>query len=401
MGCCGKKSVPVEDDQSKNNDLHTKNPSDGDILHLGKNTDLDSAANNQNKKYNRLNSPMNSSFNRSFRRNNSSRRSTKTRRRGEYPYIIKEKDDHIELIIFADCFDKEKTLPIWVDQGKYVKFMVNGKWRIDPKYDYTTSEGKQTSNSVGFNYGALVGRIGSSEPFVVKNELIQYAEVSGPLYLRMQLPKNIKCEPDGQLALNIFDAQLLSVEEINRRIGWSESEELIEKKVEQSEIEYELITNLNNLRMNPTLFYEKHIEDYKNMIITKEYLYKFQNSNLSPFSIHNSATKTINFYFEQVNKEKSVPKQVVSSELSKIEKNVKDYVGYNLGNSKIISSAKIGKKYNAVEMCLLYLFDEEFRDNIFSKEYGRIAVKVMQNYFGNNHLIIVCLFKAQTNSKFK
>ena len=36
MGCCGKKSVPVEDDQTKNDNVHTKNPSEGDILHLGK-----------------------------------------------------------------------------------------------------------------------------------------------------------------------------------------------------------------------------------------------------------------------------------------------------------------------------------------------------------------------------
>ena len=98
MGCCGKKTEQTED-ETKNNNPDTKNPSEGDILHLGKNSDLTSATNNQKKNHLHLPS-MNSSFNRSFRRNNSSRRSTKTRRRGEYPYIIKEKDDHIELIIF-------------------------------------------------------------------------------------------------------------------------------------------------------------------------------------------------------------------------------------------------------------------------------------------------------------
>ena len=52
----------------------------------------------------------------------------KIRKKGEYPYIIKKKKGYLELTIFADCFNKENTLPIWVNQGKYIKFKVKGKW---------------------------------------------------------------------------------------------------------------------------------------------------------------------------------------------------------------------------------------------------------------------------------
>ena len=380
MGCCSNRNIDLLEEENNNENNENNNENNNTV---GQNSKL------KFKQY-----PFSN-------RRTQKRRPTKTRKRKEYPYLIKNKGNYIELIIFGDSFDKENTLPIYVKKGNYIKFKVNGKWRIDSKYEYTTSIGIPSSNSLNFNYGALVGRIGSCEPFLIKDDLIKKAENNGTLYLRMNLPKNVKVEPEGQLNLRIFDAEFLSVEEINKKIGWNDSSDLIMKKVEQSEIEFGFFKQLNNLRLNPVLFYEKNIEDYKNMINTKEYLYKFQNSNFSPFSIHNSATKSINFYFEQVNKEKNIAKKVVSSELSKIEKNVKDYVGYNLGISKIVSSAKIGKKYNAVEMCLLYLFDEDFRDNIFSKEYSRIAVKVIQNFFGSNHLIIVCLFKAQNNSKFK
>ena len=49
----------------------------------------------------------------------------------------------------------------------------------------------------------------------------------------MNLPKNVKVEPEGQLNLRIFDAEFLSVEEINKKIGWNDSSDLIMKKVEK------------------------------------------------------------------------------------------------------------------------------------------------------------------------
>lgn len=321
-------------------------------------------------------------------------RPTKTRKRCEYPYLIKNKGEYIELIIFADSFGKENTLPIYVKKGKYIKFKVNGKWRIDSKYEYTTSIGIPSSNSLNFNYGALVGRIGSCEPFLVKDDLVQKAENNGTLYLRMNLPKNIKVEPEGQLILRIFDAEFLSVEEINKKIGWNDSSGLIEKKIEQSDIEFKFFKQLNDLRLNPVLFYEKNIEDYKNMINTKEYLYKFKNVSFNVFSIHQYATKKINFYFETFINDKNIPKQNFFSEVEKIEKNIDYYIGNIVGDTKYIVHAKIGKKFDSLEMCLLFLFDEDFREFIFNKEYSKIAIKIKKNFFNENHLILVCLFQG-------
>ena len=372
MGCCGSNTnLELEDEENNENNINNEG--------------------NSKSKYKQY--PFSN-------RRRQKRQPTKTRKRGEYPYLIKNKGEYIELIIFGDSFDKENALPIYVKKGKYIKFKVNGKWRIDSKFEYTTSIGIPSSNSLNFNYGALVGRIGSCEPFLVKDDLVQKAENNGTLYLRMNLPKNIKVEPDGQLILRIFDAEFLSVEEINKKIGWNDSSELIEKKVQQSEIEFEFFKQLNNLRLNPILFYEKNIADYKNMINTKEYLYKFKNVKFNIFSIHQYASKKINFYFEQFISDKIIPKQNVFSQVEKLEKNIDFYLGNMVGDTKYIVHAKIGKKYDALEMCLLFLFDEDFREFIFNKEYSRVAIKIQKNFFKENHLILVCLFQGG-ESKFK
>ena len=362
-------------------------------------TDLIEDPNNENENEGMILNDLNDELNqnvyykyKSRSNRNKNRRPIKQRKRGEYPYIIKNKGSYIELIIFADCFYKENNLPIYVKKGKYVKFKVNGKWKIDSKFEYCSSIGIPSSNSLNFNYGALVGRIGSCEPFLVKDELVQKAENSGTLYLRMNLPKNMKVEPVGSLNINIYDAEFLSVEEINKKIGWKES--IIEKDdVQQSEIEYNLITHINNLRLNPILFYEKNIEDYKNMIKTKDYLYNFKNEKFKNLSVHQRATKKINSYCELFNNNKTISKQNVISEVEKIEKNIYYYLGNLLGSSRYVLNAKIGKKYNALEMCLLFLFDEEFREYIFNIQYTKIAVKIIKDFFNESHVIIVCLIQ--------
>ena len=44
-------------------------------------------------------------------------------------------------------------------------------------------------------------------------------------------------------------------------------------------------------------------------------------------------------------------------------------------------------------MCLLFLFDEEFREYIFNIQYTKIAVKIIKDFFNESHVIIVCLIQ--------
>ena len=74
-------------------------------------------------------------------------------------------------------------MPIWCPKDVYIKFRVEGKWRIDKLYDYTDSKGIPSNHCAGFNYGALVGRIGLGEKFVVADEVAILVKKEGPLFL--------------------------------------------------------------------------------------------------------------------------------------------------------------------------------------------------------------------------
>ena len=106
------------------------------------------------------------------------------------------------------------------------------------------------------------------------------------------------------------------------------------------------------------------------------------------------------FIFEEFINDKNIPNQNFFSEFEKIEKNIDYYIGNIVGDTKYIVHAKIGKKFDSLEMCLLFLFDEDFREFIFNKEYTRVAIKIKKNFFNENHLILVCLFQG-SESKFK
>ena len=88
----------------------------------------------------------------------------------------------------------------------------------------------------------------------------------------------------------------MDIEVINQKIGWVENNISInnerghnksaspsKKKIEENnkkEMENKIRNTLNNLRMNPLMFYEQYITKSKIQIQTKQYLEKFNNEKL-------------------------------------------------------------------------------------------------------------------------
>ena len=83
------------------------------------------------------------------------------------PFILSETQTDpykkIKIIINASSFLDEYMMPIWCPKNVYIKFRVEGKWRIDKQYDYTDSKGLKSNHSKNFNYGALIVRIGKKK----------------------------------------------------------------------------------------------------------------------------------------------------------------------------------------------------------------------------------------------
>ena len=244
------------------------------------------------------------------------------------PFLVTENKTEpykkVKITINACSFLDEYLMPIWCPKNVYIKFLVEGKWRIDKKYEYTDSKGLKSNNSKGFNYGALIGRIGKKinnktdenekekekekkkvntfvrdNTFVIANEFTYLVKEEGPLFLRANLPKKMKIEPEGKLEVSIYDADYMDISEINEKIGWIENDinlinnnednnnnnennkkspnknkGNISKEPNDKEIENNIRNNINNLRMNPSMYYEKYISFNANYLWTKEYLEK-------------------------------------------------------------------------------------------------------------------------------
>ena len=166
----------------------------------------------------------------------------------------------IKITINACSFLDEYMMPIFCHKNDYIKFQVEGKWRIDKNYEYTDSRGLKSNSSKGYNYGALIGRIGkianddidekkkekekekkkiisliNQNNFLVTNGLILQAKEEGPLYLRPNLPKNMKIEPEGKLEVTVYDAEYMEISEINEKIGWYENGTIFVGKSEKIE----------------------------------------------------------------------------------------------------------------------------------------------------------------------
>ena len=318
------------------------------------------------------------------------------------PYIISSiKSETNEIYILrvnASNFLEEYLIPIWFDKNIYIKFITKANWRIDRKYNYTNSNGMPSSHILGFNYGAAVARIGSGPNFLlVPNELTYFNKFEGPLYLRMNLPKNIEICPEGSMEVKIFDGTLMSIEEINSKIGWKEKSMSYSNKF-SSEFENKLTTDINNLRMNPILFYDTFFKNNKNMIWTQTFLKNAKNNNdnlqISPFSSNNDLYNSLKEYVKlNINDiKKNINKKVIENYCQKLEEKIFIFLKNNFKCSSVVN-CKRTKKNKSEEICIQYILDKNFRNNIFSSEYYSIAVNIINTGLLNEIFIILVLLK--------
>ena len=322
----------------------------------------------------------------------------------------------VKIGINACSFVDEYMMPIWCPENVYIKFRVEGKWRIDKIYEYTDSKGIPSNHSSGFNYGALIGRIGLGKKFVVVNESCLLVKEEGPLFLKQNLPKNLKIEPEGKLEINIYDADFMEIKDINEKIGWKETGTIdhsnenantknnddkklinsnniknVKLEMEEKELEKNLRKQLNNLRMNPTMFYEKYID--KKLVETKEFLIKNEKVQRIPLNEEKEYNDLLEKYLNspmQIQFKQKLNKNNVNENLSKLNENIEFYLFDTIGKT-IKSRITITQKDNHNEIILHYLLDKKFRTYIFSSHSQFLAVKFLKNYYTQSTLVILAI----------
>ena len=319
------------------------------------------------------------------------------------PYIFKTVKNKYGLVssikINAPYFLSEYLIPIWFEKETCIKFNSTGKWRIDKNYAYTDSGGMPTSNTIDFNYGALVGRIGLGSPFLIPaSDSVYITKNEGPLYLKMSLPKKLNVCPEGTIEVLVYDGIAMPIEEIYKKIGWKQDNMKYNIK-EPSELENNLINTFNNLRMNPVLFYEQNIRDNQNVIWTEDYLKQKYNANnnsnknsgLEPFIPNDDCFVILNSAYSN-NIDKKIAKQKINLILEEMQACYNNSIKENLKCDNVVN-CKLMKKKKPIDVCIQYLLDNKFRNYIFNSKFTSISVKFIENFYEESHLVIVAILK--------
>ena len=392
---------PVTENKKDDENLEEEIPEDIDI---------------QEDEYNKIllggappedNDLLNSKANKSSSIKSYNRKSINKKRRKK-PFIISVIEystfKKIQIIINACSFLEEYTMPIWCPKDAYIKFKVKGEWRIDRLYQYITSKGLPSNNTGGFGYGALVGRIGNDNKFVIVDDKAVVVKEDGPLYLKQLLPKNMKIKPEGKLEVNVYDGEYMEIEEINKRIGWKENnsvnndennnenrENIISEKerekIEKANFEKKLRNNMNNLRMNPLQFYEQYICKSKITKKTKTYLEKLSALGLSALNPNEDYYNSILNYIKLMNQNNLKGNSCIEF-ISRMEEEIEYFIYDSLGKgSKVM--CKLTQKNKPIDIIIHCFLDKKFRFYIFNRRSKDLTVNILNNFYKDFSLIVI------------
>ena len=341
------------------------------------------------------------------------------------PFLITEIESEnyqkVKIVINACSFCDEYMMPVWCPKNMYIKFRVEGKWRIDKLYDYTDSKGMPSSHSAGFNYGALVGRIGTGEKFMVSDETTVLVKEEGPLFLRQNLPKRMQLSPQGKLEVSVYDGIYTPIEEINNKIGWIENgiteDNTPNKKDEfegneknnpdnnspnspkkstrstEKEFEQNLTVQVNNLRMNPSMFYEKYISFNSSLIWTKKFLDKLPKEGKSRLAAHEDCYKFLDDYFKLPNQKqfrKNLYKINVSENLKKLDNDISYFICDKFKATAKVK-CKITQRDNPMDIIMQFLLDKKFRPFIFSNRSQFLVIKTYKKFFNKSNMVVIAI----------
>jgi hypothetical protein len=348
------------------------------------------------------------------------RNKSKAKKKNKKPFIITVEEDSsykvIKILFNACSFLEESMMPIWCPKGSYIKFYVKGKWRIDRLYPLTDSRGLPTNNKGGLGYGALMGRIGNGEKFVVSDDKAVIVKEEGPLYMKQILPKHLKVNPEGSIEVKVYDGEYMEIEEINKRIGWTENNKINndennkeekkdneiskkeKEKKDKKDFENKIRNEYNNLRMNPLIFYEQYISKTRNMNQTKKYLEKINNFELQALNPIDEYYEAILDYFKLFGQEMNIRNiNNIYDYLIEIEGDIGYYLSERFeGNVKV--KCKLTQKTNPKDIIIQCFYDKNYRFYIFNKRNTDLTVVAYYNYYKNFTLIIMA---STFESKYK
>ena len=139
--------------------------------------------------------------------------------------------------------------------------------------------------------------------------------------------------------------EIKKFKEIYERIGWKENNTKYGND-KGTKMENELMSAINNLRMNPVLFYDKYFRDIQNIVWIEKYLQEkeFNNKNKinrKPFLANDNCYDVLDNYVNNnyVN-QTSINRQKVSLYLNEMKDNLELYANEELKYKNLIIKIK-------------------------------------------------------------
>ena len=156
-------------------------------------------------------------------------------------------------------------------------------------------------------------------------------------------------------------------------------------------MENKIRNTLNNLRMNPLMFYEQYITKSKIQIQTKQYLEKFNNEKLPALNSDEKCYLSIMNYLnsptQQLVAKKAYRNNIVNY-LLELEEELGFYLSNEFGRN-IKVKCKLTDKNNPIDIIIRCFFDRKYRYYIFNKRSKDLTVNLIRNYYRNYSLIIM------------
>ena len=219
----------------------------------------------------------------------------------------------------------------------------------------------------------------------------------------------MKIEPEGSIEVIIYDGEYMDIDEINGKIGWIENNiengnknkqnEIIEdngtkiKKDENMKKEFEnkIRNEINNLRMNPLIFYDQFIRKTKKLTETRKYLELINNEYKGVLNFNEEYYNAISSYFEfykQNTSKKNVNQNDISNYLLELEGEI-EYFLIDKFEMKTKVKCRLTQKTNPKDIIIQCFYDKKYRFYIFNKKSRDLTVNVINNFYKNFNLIIM------------
>jgi|GEM_PF-3928945 len=165
----------------------------------------------------------------------------------------------------AYVFTKEELFTnIFLKKGQQVIFKVSGGWTmwggVWGDVDHQGHKNYKKVNELGY-LGALVGRVGASDNFLVEDDMTFVSPETGRLVLYANKGTFQDMGSQGSMEVIIVGARERSAMEIDQMFGWDYSKinTATVNAAFMSEQEKEMLILMNKARTNPALFAEQYI----------------------------------------------------------------------------------------------------------------------------------------------